>query len=105
MECPVVRVPELDVLQTLVGRHKAVSNDLDLGLMRNRLQIRVQDRAFCIQSLAVAIVGSGFRVKSLGEAVLGLGRDVRLIPDDENLMPEQSITKDIKVGICRAESG
>ncbi|CAG9936837.1 unnamed protein product [Clonostachys rosea f. rosea IK726] len=105
MECPVVRVPELDVLQTLVGRHKAVSNDLDLGLMRNRLQIRVQDRAFCIQSLAVAIVGSGFRVKSLGEAVLGLGRDVRLVPDDENLMSEQSITKDIKVGICRAESG
>lgn len=55
MESAVVRVAKLDVLQTLVFFHEAVSDDLDLGLMRNGLEVRVQNRALGIQSLAVTV--------------------------------------------------
>jgi hypothetical protein len=43
MERAMVRMSELDVLQSFILLNEAVSNDLDLGLMRNGLEIRMED--------------------------------------------------------------
>lgn len=43
VELAVVRVAELDVLEAFVLLDEAVADDLDLGLVRNSLEIGVQD--------------------------------------------------------------
>lgn len=54
----VVGVLEHDILQALKFGHGAVANDLNLGLVRNGLQVRVQNRALRVNGLAVSIAGT-----------------------------------------------
>lgn len=82
MKGPVVRVAEPDVLETLVLGHEAVADDLNLRLVGDRLEVRVQDGALGIEGLAVAVGALGGRVEALGELVLGLGGGVGLVLDD-----------------------
>ena len=98
VECAVVRMSELDVLQSLILRHKTIANDLDLRLVRNGLQVRVQDATLGIESLSMAI-GVGLGIEALSELELRLGRDMSLVLEDKNLIVEESITDHIKVGI------
>lgn len=51
----VVWVSQLDILQPFVLLDEAISNDLDLRLVWDRLEIRVQDGSFCVERLAVAV--------------------------------------------------
>ena len=68
----VVGVDEGDVLETFVQGDEAVADDLHLGLVRDGLQVGVEDAAFGIQGFAVAVaVGGG--VEALRELVLGFG--------------------------------
>ena len=76
VEGPVVRVPQAEVLEALVGGDGAVADDLDLRLVRDRLEIRVQDGALGVERLAVAVRGLGGRVEALRQLVLRLGRGV-----------------------------
>jgi hypothetical protein len=48
VESLVVRVLERDVLQSLERCNGPVSDDLNLRLVGNRLQIRVQDGTLCV---------------------------------------------------------
>lgn len=66
----VVRVFERDVLEAFVFRDGPVADDLDLGLVRDGAQVRVQDRTLRRDCLAVA-VGFCAWVEAFGEFVLG----------------------------------
>jgi hypothetical protein len=65
----VVRVLELDVLEALILGHETVADDLYLRLVRDGLQVRVQDTALSIQRLAMPIAGS-LRIEALSELEL-----------------------------------
>lgn len=51
----VVWVSQLDILQPFVLLYEAISNDLDLWLVRDRLEVRMQDGSFCVERLPVAV--------------------------------------------------
>lgn len=107
MEGAVVRVAELDVGEALVGRHEAVANYLDLGLVGDGFEVGVED-GFAgdrglVAVVAVAVKGGGERVKALGELVLGARGDVRLGLDDEDLVGEEGGAEDGEIGICFCE--
>lgn len=55
----VMGVLQCDVLQTLVLIVEPVSNGLHLWLVRDRLEIGVEDGALCVESLAVAVAVGG----------------------------------------------
>lgn len=63
----------------------------------------MQDRALCINGLAVT-VGCTRRIKPAGELELGLGRDVALVLEDQDLVPEEGITDDLEFSICKSVS-
>lgn len=81
MECPVMRVSQLEVLQTLVGLDESVPDDLYLGLVGDRFQVWVEDAAFCVDCFAVSVVFGG-RVEALCEFVLRFGCDFLLVFED-----------------------
>lgn len=100
MERAVVRMTELDVFQALVRRHEAVAYDLDLGLVRDGLEIRVQNASFGVGGRgAMAIGGRGIRIEALSELILGLGSSMALVLENKNLVFIESFLKNIKVGI------
>jgi hypothetical protein len=103
MEGLVVGMTQPEVLQTLVLGHEAVSDDLYLRLGRDRLEIRVQYRTLSVEGLSVAVRGSA-RVEALGEFKLSLGASMALVLEHEDLVVEESITDDGKVGICTESS-
>lgn len=100
VEGPVVRVAKLDVGQAFVGRDEAVADDLDLRLVGDGLEVRVEDGAFGVEGLAVAVGGGGGWVEALGDGVLGFGGDVPLVPDEDHLVPEEGVTDHFEIGIC-----
>ena len=53
----VVWVVEADVGQAFVGLDGAVADDLDLGLVGDCFEVRVEDGFFGVESLAVAVGG------------------------------------------------
>ncbi len=55
MERAVMRMLERDVLQALVLWDEAVANYLHLRLVRDCLEIRMQNRSFCIEGLPMAV--------------------------------------------------
>ena len=85
VEFSMMRVHELDVVQAFVFREEAMAEDLDLGLMRDGFQIRVEHTAFCVESFAVA-VGARIRIKSSGYLELGFGRESSLVLDDYHVL-------------------
>lgn len=64
----------------------------------------MEDGTLCVNGLAVAVGGGGGRVKTLREVVLCFGRSMGLVLDDENLMGEECVVKDGKIGIYRGEN-
>jgi hypothetical protein len=105
VEGPVVRVAQTHVREALVRGHEAVADDLDLRLVRHRLEVRVQDGALRVDRLAVAVARGGSRVEALRELVLGLGRGVRLVLEDEHLVGEEGVAEDGEVGVYREGTG
>lgn len=103
MEGLVVGMTQPEILQSLVLRNMTISNDLYLWLRRDCFEIRVQDRSLGVESLPVTVRGSP-RVEALGELKLSLGGDMALILEYENLVVEESIMYDSKVGICAKSS-
>lgn len=101
MESPVVRVPKPDVFKALVFVYEAVADDLNLGLMRNRLQVGMQDGTFRVQSLSVAVRAGSFGVKSLGNVVLCVWGGMSLVLEHQDLMFEERIPYDAKVVIFK----
>lgn len=98
VEGAVVGVPQLNVLQALVRLDEAVADDLDLGLVGDGLEVRVEDGALGVDDLAVAVRG-GEGVEAVGEVELGLGGRVGLVLEDKDLMLEESGANEVKVGI------
>jgi hypothetical protein len=99
VESAVMWMAETDVLEAFIALDETVANDLDLRLVRNGLQVRVQNGTLGVQSLPMAVRGSG-GIKAVGEMELGLGSDMALVGKVENLVLEQGLSDDIKVGIC-----
>jgi len=100
VESTVVRMAQLNIFQAFVGGNETIPDDLDLGLVRDGLQIRVENRTLGIKGLAMAVRALGLWVEALRNFILGLGRNVALVPQDEHLMCEQGITENIKIRIC-----
>ena len=98
VESTVVGVAKLDVLEALILGDEAVANDLDLRLVRDGLQVGVQNGLLGIECLAVAVRVAG-RIKALGELELLLRRDVTLVGEDEDLVLEQGVADGVKVGV------
>jgi len=92
----VVWVDKCDVLQSLVLLVKPIPNDLNLWLMRNRLEVGMEDGSLSIESLAVAVaVGGG--VESLGEFVLSFGGETLLVLQDDDVRIVQGVADDLEV--------
>jgi hypothetical protein len=91
VECSVVRVFQLDILQPFVRRNKTISDHLNLWLMGNSLEIRVKDAPFSVKSLAVAIVVR-CGVKALCELVLCFWGEFVLVLEQDDVMMIQRIT-------------
>jgi len=77
----VVRVAERDVGQALVFGNEAVADDLDLRLVRDCLEVGVQDGAFGVQGLAMAVTSCCW-VEEVCEVELGGRRDVALVLEE-----------------------
>ncbi len=103
MERPVVRVSQLEVRKPLVGGHPSVPDDLHLGLVRDGLQIRVQDAPFRIDRLAVPVGGAGRGIKALRQLELGLRRDVSLVLEHEHLVREQGVADHGEIIVYRRD--
>lgn len=84
VESAVMRVTELSVLETFVGFNEAIANDLDLRLMGDGLEIRVEN-GFLVVVLAVA-VGVNAGVEALGEKVLSLWRGAGQALQDNDVL-------------------
>ncbi len=105
MKSAMMRVAELDVLESLIGGDKPVADDLDLRLVRDGLEVRVQDAALGVDGLAVAVGGGGRRVEAVGEFELGFGGDVGLGFEDEDLVREEGGADEGEVGVCLDTEG
>ena len=70
VEFLMVGVHEGDVGEAFVLRDVAVADDLHFGLVGDGFEVRVQDAAFGVEGLAVAVASCG-GVKAVGEFVLG----------------------------------
>ena len=101
MKSPMVRVPKPNVLETLVFVYETVANDLNLRLMRDRLQVRMQDGAFRIQSLSVAVRAASLGVKPLGNLELCFWGRMSLVLKHKNLMLKKRISYKTKVVISK----
>lgn len=95
----VMRVLELDVLEAFVLGHEAVSDDLNLRLVGDGLEVGVEDASLGIESLAVAVAGGSW-VEALGQFELGLWRHMGLVFEDEDLVLEESVMNHVEIGIC-----
>lgn len=73
------------------------------GALTDCLDIWVQNRAFGIGGLAVAI-GCACGIEASGELELGLGRDMALVLEHQDLVVEESITNDVELSIYRCVS-
>lgn len=82
----VVWVPQLDVLQPFILFYEAVSNDLDLRLVRDRLEVWMQDGSFRVERLAVTVRGRRLGIEPLRNLVLRPGGCVMLCLEDEDLV-------------------
>lgn len=106
----VVRVLERDILQPLKLVHVPVPDHLDLRLVRNSLQIRVQDGLFGVESFAVAVAGYGW-VEHAREFILGFGREVLLAFEQQDLVGVESAPDGVEVclvevlEVCVADFG
>lgn len=89
VECTMMRMTKLDLLQTLVLLHEAVANDLDLRLVRDGFEIRVKNGAFGVYGFAVAVGACCFGIEALGEFILSLGRYMALVFEYKDLMGEE----------------
>ncbi len=98
VEFLVVRVHQLDVGQAFVLRYEAVANNLHFGLVWYGFKIGVQDAAFSIEGLAVA-VAHGRGVEAVGYFVLGLGR-ARSVLEDDYVGFIECIPDDGEVVVC-----
>ena len=70
VEFLVVGVYEGDVGEAFILGDVAVANDLDFRLVGNGFEVWVQDAAFGVECLAMAVAG-GRGVKAMGKFVLG----------------------------------
>lgn len=94
----VVGVAEGDVLKAFVGRHKAVADDLDLGLVGDCFEVGVEDGAFGVYCFAMTIRGCE-GIEAVGELVLGAWGDVGLGFEDYDLVGEEGVTDEGKVRV------
>lgn len=101
MEGAVMWMAQSDVLEALILLHKAVADNLNLWLVRYGFQVRVQDRAFRVERLAVAIRPCSIRVELLRDFILRLRRDVILVLEDQDLMFEKGIPDSFVLGIWK----
>lgn len=101
MEGAVMWMAQSDVLEALILLHKAVADNLNLWLVRYGFQVRVQDRAFRVERLAVAIRACSIRVELLRDFILRLRRDVILVLEDQDLMFEKGIPDSFVLGIWK----
>lgn len=101
MEGAVMWMAQSDVLEALILLHKAVADNLNLWLVRYGFQVRVQDRAFRVERLAVAIRACSIWVELLRDFILRLRRDVILVLEDQDLMFEKGIPDSFVLGIWK----
>lgn len=73
VEGSVMRMLQVHIFEPLVGTDEAVTNDLDLWLVWNGLQVWVKDASLGIECFAVAIVVR-CRIEAFCELVLCFGR-------------------------------
>lgn len=57
MKSSMVRVFQLNFFQSLIGVDMSMSDDLDLRLVRDGLQIWMQDAPLAVEGLAVSVGG------------------------------------------------
>ena len=98
VEGAVVRVAELDVGQAFVRGDEAVADDLNLGLVRDGLEVRVEDGPLGVEGYAVAI-GGRRGIEPVGELELRLGRGVELVLEDYHLVGEEGGADHVKVSV------
>lgn len=86
--CPLHRKSTTDALQALVlARHLAVANQLHLRLVRNSLQVRVQDAALFVARLVVPVsIVLRLGIERVCELELLLGRDLCVLEQQDRVL-------------------
>jgi hypothetical protein len=103
VEGAVVWVAQADVGQAFVRGDEAVADNLDLGLVRDGLQVRVEDGPLGVEGCAVAVRGRR-GIEPVGELELRLWRDVELVLEDDDLVGEQGGADHVEVGVWTSVS-
>ena len=78
----------------------AVADDLDFRLVRDRLEVWVEDAAFGVEGLAVAVAGGGGGVEAVGELILGFGGARGLVLEDHNIGFVECVADQGEVIVC-----
>jgi len=81
----VVRVLELDILKAFIGGNETIADDLNLRLVRDGLEIWVENATLCVEGLAMTVACS-FGIEALGKLELSLWGDVALVFEDYDLV-------------------
>lgn len=92
MERPVMRMAELDVLEPFVLGYFAVTDDLHLGLMRDGLQVWMEDGLLRGWNGIAVAVRSGAGIEAVGQEVLSAWCEVGLGFEDQDLVGKESVT-------------
>ena len=91
---------EGEVGETFILGNVTVADDLDFGLVRDRFQVWVEDGAFGIEGLAVAVAFGG-RVEALGELTLGFWGAVRLVLENDYGMTVECVSDESELVIWK----
>lgn len=91
----VMRVVELEVGETFVGRDGAVADDLDLWDGRDGREVFVQD-ATLVDGFAVG-VDTGRRIEASGELVLSFWSEVVLVFDEDYIVLVEGVAEEGEV--------
>ena len=101
VELLVVRVDEGEVGEAFVFGDEAVADDLDFGLVGDGLEVWVQDAAFGVEGLAVAVADGG-GIEAVREVVLGFGGAGGLVFEDDDVLFVEGVADEGEVIVCGA---
>ncbi len=101
VELLVVRVHEGDVGEAFVLGDESVADDLDFGLVGDGLEVWVEDAAFGVEGLAVAVADGG-GIEAVREVVLGFGGAGGLVLEDDDVLFVEGVADEGEFIVCGA---
>jgi len=93
----VMRVLQRDIRQPFKLANVTVADDLNFRLVRDSLEVRVEDRPFCVERFSVAIAGCK-RIEETRYFILRFWRKCVLVFEEDDLVVVEGGFYDFRVG-------